>query len=498
MTSPQILLLYIAMGGLIAYLGDWLGRKMGKKRLRIGKLRPRHTATFFTVLMGMLIPLATTYGLVTQSSAVRQWIVEGPDLARQKQHLETEIEENQVSVAKLKNEAATRQSQLASVESMRNSAAAARDKAVNERNEERGRLAEARMEIAAAERREQQVSARVETLRRNETSLQSSVTKLVGELDASHADLEVSKTEAKRLYEEIEGFNQNSIKLAQEIRVLEGERDRQARRAEDARKDADAAEADVERYFSQIIDLRGTIAEIEGSLAGAAQGIEAVRTSSVVFRKNEELARLAVPAGLTREQARAKIDEVTKIADVAAKERGVRPNASGRAAALDVRLRRLPDGNFMTITVEDQMNAFINEIAGNTQDLLLLATSFYNFFASDQTFVPINFNIYPNRVVFDEGEMVAETIIDGTKTEEEILDAVIFFLRTAVRSSAEGAGMIPVQGQDVSIGEITYGQMTNLVRRIRQRAGPAKVVAEADRRTKSAEPLTLRFKVQSP
>ena len=84
------------MGGLIAYLGDWLGRKMGKKRLRIGGLRPRHTATFFTVLMGMLIPLATTYGLVTQSAAVRQWIVEGPELAREKQRLETQIETNQV------------------------------------------------------------------------------------------------------------------------------------------------------------------------------------------------------------------------------------------------------------------------------------------------------------------------------------------------------------------------------------------------------------------
>jgi hypothetical protein len=254
----------------------------------------------------------------------------------------------------------------------------------------------------------------------------------------------------------------------------------------------------VQRYFDRIVDLRGTIATLEGTLAGAAEGIEAVRTSNIVYRKDEELSRLAIPAGLSREQAREKVDEVAKIADVAAKERGVRPDEEGRAAALGDRMRRLPDGNMMTITVEDQKTAFINEIAGNNQELVLIATSFYNYFSRDDLFVPLNLNIYPNRTVFSEGERVAETVIDGSMDEEQILNDIILFLRTRVRFSAEDSGMIPVQGQDVSIGEITYSQMIELVRRVKQRAGPAKVIAEASRATKSAESLLLRFKVQNP
>jgi uncharacterized protein (DUF3084 family) len=498
MTSPQILLLYIAMGGLIAYLGDWLGRKMGKKRLRIGRLRPRHTATFFTVLMGMLIPLATTYGLVTQSAAVRQWVMKGPELVREQESLEREIETGRVALVRLENAAEDQEEQLAQVESMRKKAVSGRDEAVRERNEERTRLSQARSEIASAEKRESQINRRVDVLKKSESSLRANVQELQAELKTSEASLEAAKTESARLYNETEGLKRNSIELTQQIQDLEAERDRQAGRAEEARKAAAAAEADVQRHFDRILDLRRTISALEGSLIGAAEGIEAVRTSSIVYRKDEELSRLAIPAGLNETQAREKIAEVTRIADIAARERGVRPDAEGRAAALDVRIRRLPDGTILTITVEDQIRAFVNEIVGQQQDLLLITSSFYNYFSKDDMFVPLDLNIYPNRTVYNGGEKVAETLIDGGKSEEEILDAVILFLRTDVRAAAQEAGMIPIQGQEVSVGEITYTQMTDLVRRIRQNGGPSRVIAEASRNTKSAEPLFLRFKVQFP
>jgi hypothetical protein len=207
---------------------------------------------------------------------------------------------------------------------------------------------------------------------------------------------------------------------------------------------------------------------------------------------------MQLPSGLSEAQARERVVEITRIADVAARERGVRPDSSGRAAALDTRIRRLPDGTVLEITPEQQIQAFVNEIVGQQQDLLLVISSFYNYFSKEDRFVPLNLNLYPNRTVFRRGDLVAEAIIDGAKSEEEILDAIIVFLRTDVRLSAQEAGMIPVQNQDISIGEITYVQMTDLVRRIRQRGGPARVVAEASEDTKSADLLTLRFQVRNP
>jgi len=47
------------LAGLVALLGDVLGRKMGRKRLTILHLRPKTTATLGTVLMGMFITVVT-------------------------------------------------------------------------------------------------------------------------------------------------------------------------------------------------------------------------------------------------------------------------------------------------------------------------------------------------------------------------------------------------------------------------------------------------------
>ncbi|MFH1452576.1 MAG: DUF3084 domain-containing protein [Armatimonadota bacterium] len=53
------LLIISVVSGIIAFLGNRLGRYFGKKRLTIFNLRPRHTATIFTILTGILISMLT-------------------------------------------------------------------------------------------------------------------------------------------------------------------------------------------------------------------------------------------------------------------------------------------------------------------------------------------------------------------------------------------------------------------------------------------------------
>jgi len=52
-------LIIVLVSGLIAYVGDKVGRKMGRKRLTLCGLRPRHTAIVISVAVGMLIALLT-------------------------------------------------------------------------------------------------------------------------------------------------------------------------------------------------------------------------------------------------------------------------------------------------------------------------------------------------------------------------------------------------------------------------------------------------------
>ena len=55
------------MGGAIAYIGDKLGTKVGKKKLTIFGLRPKHTSILVTIITGILIS-ASTLGILTLSS----------------------------------------------------------------------------------------------------------------------------------------------------------------------------------------------------------------------------------------------------------------------------------------------------------------------------------------------------------------------------------------------------------------------------------------------
>lgn len=62
-----LVIILVAMGGAIAYIGDKLGSKVGKKKLSIFGMRPKHTSILVTIITGILIT-AVTLGVMALSS----------------------------------------------------------------------------------------------------------------------------------------------------------------------------------------------------------------------------------------------------------------------------------------------------------------------------------------------------------------------------------------------------------------------------------------------
>lgn len=69
--AVQIILLLLLLGGAIAYIGNYVGRYIGKKRLTLFNLRPRHTATAITIISGILIAVSTMAVLLVISQDAR-------------------------------------------------------------------------------------------------------------------------------------------------------------------------------------------------------------------------------------------------------------------------------------------------------------------------------------------------------------------------------------------------------------------------------------------
>ena len=71
MSGIYLIMVMIITGGAIAFIGDKLGTKIGKKRLSIFGLRPRHTSMIVTVVTGCLITVLSIGFMLLISENVR-------------------------------------------------------------------------------------------------------------------------------------------------------------------------------------------------------------------------------------------------------------------------------------------------------------------------------------------------------------------------------------------------------------------------------------------
>lgn len=71
MEGISLIAVIAVMGGVIAYIGDELGSKIGKKRISVFDLRPKHTSILMTIVTGMLIAALTIATMSYLSNDVR-------------------------------------------------------------------------------------------------------------------------------------------------------------------------------------------------------------------------------------------------------------------------------------------------------------------------------------------------------------------------------------------------------------------------------------------
>lgn len=94
MTSAYILIAAILiLGGLIAALGDRIGTKVGKARLRLFRLRPKQTAIVFTIVTGIIISASTLGILFALSKSLRQGVFQLDEILRKRRQVKGELSE---------------------------------------------------------------------------------------------------------------------------------------------------------------------------------------------------------------------------------------------------------------------------------------------------------------------------------------------------------------------------------------------------------------------
>lgn len=106
----------LLLGGLIAVLGDILGSKVGKARLRLFNLRPRRTAMLITVMTGFSISAFTLGVLFTLNKSLRQGIFELDTILTRLKNTRSDLEQTQLQIKRVELELQQAKNQKQAIE----------------------------------------------------------------------------------------------------------------------------------------------------------------------------------------------------------------------------------------------------------------------------------------------------------------------------------------------------------------------------------------------
>lgn len=104
MSGISLITVLVITGGVIAFIGDRLGTKIGKKRLSIFGLRPRHTSIIITIFTGIVITTLTFGVMAAASDNVRTALFGMEKLNRTMQETKNNLENTQADLAMAKSE----------------------------------------------------------------------------------------------------------------------------------------------------------------------------------------------------------------------------------------------------------------------------------------------------------------------------------------------------------------------------------------------------------
>ena len=536
-----IFLLLVPVSGFVAWAGDRIGHKIGKRRHSLLGLRPRHTATLMTVLAGMAISLFS-FGLMYASvPTFRRVLTEGATLyatnrllKRENRVLQGGVAEQRAAVARLNNE-------VVQARTGRDAAVAAQNNAlVAQKTAEAG--------LIGAKRQVRDAQSDLQTAQENLDQARGGLAKTQSELREKQRRIaEAGKrvAEAQKRVVQAQGRarvaeqqvvlavrRRKSVERAAEqvaafAREQRDRADKQAALAQSARQEVERQQTRLGQLGAEVgaLEMRRTrlISALDESLSNTFD----LRQSRITYEVGEEVDRLSLPAGLDPAQAQRELARlIARAADKAA-ARGAKaapgasqsrtvllvsrqpaaasgeagPTHEGVAAPASGAGSREESGGLSLANEETLVGAAAAAVAQAGDDVAVLVVAAANAVEGEP--VPIELRTYRNRRVLKQNTVIGRITLDGSRPPAAVADALYAFLRRDVRRQLLDSGIIPPSpgarerpaDGDESVVQIGGGQWLKLLDEVRQTGPDAQVVVRAASDLRAADRVTLRFEV---
>ncbi|HAZ64275.1 MAG TPA: hypothetical protein DCZ72_11790 [Armatimonadetes bacterium] len=472
--------------GFIAYLGDSIGRYVGRRRLTVLGLRPKKSAILVTVGTGMLIAFISTGILLLISRDLRDRLLNYDTRVREltsaadAQRTEAESQRAAADASRAELERAMKEltTQRAAVERERTAAQQAADqRQTAERRLEtaEGNLSRAQATLSQAERRSAEAQRAYQQASRDAQEKAAEAAEARDRLGQATDDLAQANTRVQALATERAALEagldelkqQNDTTLAQLTATQEALTQTRLEEAESRAQLAEAKSAydDLRTLTTNALtELRSLEARAEQARIDFNRSI----TTRPLFRAGDELERaLILRGGLTSiESALARL--VSRI-NVYAREAGAGETDPTRLPGI-VALPIGQDSAGNLLETEDYLPQLADRLVASGADNWLEPIVVINSIRGGSIYY--TFHVTPDRTAFRAGDVVATTTIDGAQTEQSITRELYAFIAQELRGATVAAGMLTPASAD-----LPADVWLPLVRAIRERGGPVQLQA---------------------
>ncbi|MCE5322087.1 DUF3084 domain-containing protein [bacterium] len=431
--SIIFVIVLVLVSGFIAYFGDLLGRKMGKKRLSVFRLRPRYTAIVVTTITGMVISALVLATLLAGDKSFReaftQWETvtsQNKRLAIESKNFEVRNKALQVRSIQLEKEADRLQKEADKARKTAVEAKKARNAAVEVVSRLKKEIIERKQELDA--------------LRKKSNATQSELAAKAKQLNEVQKHLQIARNNLKAKQTELTSVQARLAAIGAQLiqtRV-------QLAEAEETLKQQ---ELEIDQQRSTLSEQKKLLVELGKRYLNFQQETMELRNSELKFRQGDELGRGVISPRQSTLGIKGDLLSLLENLSQKAEKAGAKVGDNERAIQLIFLLdaqsyigeRECIDMAASTIASGRLQNA----------DALVQIVCARNTVEGEQ--VPVELHLYLNNLVYPKGKFITRSKIDGRQSEGRILLSVISFLQTDVSRSALRAGIIPISNPDPRI-----------------------------------------------
>ncbi|HHY98819.1 MAG TPA: DUF3084 domain-containing protein [Firmicutes bacterium] len=466
-----LVLALIVTGGLIAYVGDRIGRKVGRRRLTIFGLRPRYTSIIITIITGIMVSTTTLVVLSFVSNDVRTALFHMHEIQATLATTQQDLKNAEVKLQKQEKELKIREARAQELSSK-----------VDSLTEKIGVLSQAMdakaKEYATLVARNDQLSKELQKA----AEQRQQATKQLGEITSQLETLKTQYAEAKMRYEIAQ---KDYAQAKQSLARAKGDIAKLEKRAGDLEKEIKSLEADRKSLqeekmglSTQIKDLTNAVNVLYSHLQGMSQYVQGMSLRDLTYRRDEIILATTMEGGGAMDQIKKSLEGFLVEANQAALKRGARIEGRDKDAIvwladnLDEAYRRIHDAKGSVVV---RMVSAINAMQGQP--------------------VYAYIEVFERKMIYKAGDMIASRTVDGSKGPDYVQDQLMALL-IDVNSAAIKKGMI--SDAEGTVGRLLgYSELRDAKTAILQEKKPVEVLARAVKDTWNTEgPLEVTLEVK--